>query len=40
MDTLLNSGIVSACKENNRMNYRYNKDKCNELMTYLKDKLS
>lgn len=40
MDTLLNSGIVSARKENNRMNYRYNKDKCNELMTYLKDKLS
>lgn len=38
MVTLLNSGIVTATKENNRINYSYNKEKCLEIIEYLKTK--
>lgn len=38
MATLLNCGIVTANKENNRINYSYNKEKCLELIEYLRTK--
>ncbi len=40
IDALMNAGIVSARRVNNRIHYRYNKENCLQIVEYLKNKLS
>lgn len=40
IDALMNAGIVSARRDNNRIHYTYNKENCLQIIEYLKHKLS